>query len=93
MFLKTKKNELYYMKEILNMYSFYKRECSYSDKYLKNIKNGIMSINADKINSEYIKNVQTKISDLKFKDQGDYFVMKVLLEDWRKYKDALTSQK
>lgn len=40
-----------------------------------------MTINADKINSTFIKNIQDLISELKFKEQSDYSVMRKAISE------------
>lgn len=89
MFNFTKKNELYYIQEILNMYSWCRREQPSEEKYLKNIKDAILSINTKKINSEYISKVQTDIKNLDLKDSIDRYSMKKILTDWEKYRAQL----
>lgn len=89
MFGFNKKDEYFYMKDIFKMYSCCKRECPSDEKYLKDIKQAIMTINAKKINSEYIKNVQDNICDLKFKEQKDYFTMKKVIKDWIEHYEEL----
>lgn len=89
MFGLSKKDEYFYIRDILNMYAYHRREFNSDEKYLKKIKQAIMTINAKKINSSYIKNVQDKICDLKFKEYKDYFTMKQVLEDWTSYSEGM----
>lgn len=85
MFGFNKKDESYYIRDILKMHSCCKRECPSEKKYLKDIKNAIMTINVKKINSTYIQQVQNEISTLTFKEEKDFYTMKKVLKEWAKY--------
>lgn len=91
MFNFNKKDESYYIKEILNMNSYCKREYSSEEQRLKEIKQAIMTINTNKIQSKYIKDVQDNISNLTFKEQSDYSTMRKVIKDWEKYNEEINN--